>query len=113
MQRFPSFGLFLLAASCWLAAGPGGVTIQAMTACQHHETQVPHGDHSGVPSDGPCFCDEMTGGSDLALSPAVPAPVVAPPVVTPTVRAQLDPSPFSLPPSPSFAPIPPPPNGLV
>jgi len=114
MQRHASFALFLLAASCWLTAGPGGVTIQAMIACQHHEThQVPHGDHAGGPSDGPCFCDEMTGGSDLVLSPAVPTPVVAQPVVTPTIRAQLDPSPVRLPPSPSFAPTPPPPNGLV
>ena len=53
----------------------------------------------------------MTGVSDLAtVSPAVlPVPELLP-VLTAPVIAFTDPSPFPLPPSPSFAPESPPPD---
>jgi len=114
MPRFASSAVFLLAAGCWLAAGSGGGTIQAMIACEHHETHhVPHGDHPGAPTDGPCFCDEMTGGSMAVLSPALPAPVAAQLEIAAVVAVPTHPARVAPPPSPSFAPTPPPPNGLV
>jgi hypothetical protein len=115
---------FLIAAACWIAAGPGGVTVQALIACHHHHAshaphappapQAPHTpqSHDGDP-DGPCFCDEMMGGWTVALSPALPAPVVAPPSVPTSTRVRPYQSPFLPPPSLLLAPESPPPNGLV
>src|SRR3989441_11672136 len=74
MRSAPRLVLFTLAAACWLFAGPGGATSRALLACHHHATHHAAGGHHTLPSDGPCFCDEMTGGSDLALSVAVAEP---------------------------------------
>jgi len=113
MRRAATFTVLLLAAGCWLAAGPGGLTVRALLACQHHHAAAGHAGHHGpvAPSDAPCFCADMTGASDLAtVSPAVlPVPEL-PPVLTAPVIALKDPSPFPLPPSPSFAPESPPPD---
>ncbi len=99
-----------------MAAGPGGATTRALLACYHHATHHAAGGggrgHHTLPSDGPCFCDEMTSGLDLAVSMAVPTPDM--PGLTPVAPTAQpsDPSLFPLPASPSFAPTPPPPNGL-
>src|SRR5207237_970596 len=77
MRRTPRLILFTLAAACWLAAGPGGATLQAVLACRHHALHQPHPGHTGAPKDAPCFCGQMTGSADLALSVAVPAPLPA------------------------------------
>jgi hypothetical protein len=112
MRRRLLLPTLLLAAAAWFAAGPGGVTLQAIAACRHHaRVGFTHHGHDGKPPPGtPCFCDEMTGGSDLALSPAVPAPAAVSAVMVALHRAV----PFPLPPSPfrsvSEAPIPRPPN---
>lgn len=72
-MRRPRFVVTLVVAYvCWLAAGPGGVGIQASLACRHQ--QMHHHHHHGAPA-GPCFCDQMGGGSDAALSETLPAPV--------------------------------------
>ncbi len=115
MRHRPTLLLFLVAAACWLAAGPGGATLQAVLACRHHAMHQSHGQHhpGGAPTDGPCFCDEMTGGLDLAVSVAVPAPLAAEPTVLLPVAEPSDVSLFPLPSSPSFAPVSPPPNGLA
>ncbi|HEX4629302.1 MAG TPA: hypothetical protein VH137_10990 [Gemmatimonadales bacterium] len=101
-----------MAAACWLAAGPGGETTRALLACDHHAMHHASGrdGHHTAPSDGPCFCGEMTGGLDLAVSTAVPTPPAASPVVVTLERAVSYQSLFPLPPSPAFSPIPPPPN---
>jgi hypothetical protein len=112
MRRASAVIAFTLAALCWLAAGPGGVTVQALLACGHHAMHQSHDGHGGAPANGPCFCDEMTGGSDLAVSMAVPTPPVASPLVAVPDAAPMDAGLFPLPPSPVFPPIPPPPNGL-
>jgi len=114
MRRTRRLILFALAAACWLAAGPGGTTTRALLVCHHHATHhaAGSGGHHTPPSDGPCFCDEMTGGSDLAVSTAVPTPPT--PVLTlvaPLRHAEYA-SLFPLPASPAFTPVPPPPNGL-
>ena len=113
MRRVATVVLLPLAAACWLAAGPGGLTVRALLACQHHHAAAGHAGHHGspsAPSDAPCFCADMTGASDLAtVSPAVPVPGLLP-VLTAQVIAFTDPSPFPLPPSPSFAPESPPPD---
>jgi len=72
-----------------------------------------HGGHHQTPTDGPCFCDEMTGGSDLAISVAVPAPFAAEPTILEPVVEPSRASRFPLPSSPSFAPVSPPPNRLA
>jgi len=112
MRSSPRLILFTLAAACWLAAGPGGSTTRALLACHHYAAHHAAGGHHTLPSDGPCFCDDMTGGLDLAVSTAVPAPPLALPAVAAPPRVALDPSLFPLPPSPLFSPTPPPPNGL-
>jgi hypothetical protein len=110
MRRAPPLVLFSFAALCWLAAGPGGVTVQALAACRHDAMHQSHPGHGGAPA-GPCFCDEMTGGSDLAVSTAVPTPPGPSPDVAGAERVPLLSARFPLPPSPVFAPTPPPPNG--
>ena len=112
MQSTPRLILFTLAAACWLAAGPGGATTRALLACHHHATHHAAGRHHTVPSDGPCFCDEMTGGLDLVVSTAVPTPGTPGLTLVAPAARQSDPSLFPLPPSPSFSPTTPPPNGL-
>ena len=112
MRSTPRLILFTLAAACWLAAGPGGATLQGTLACRHHATHQSHPSHGGAPTDGPCFCGEMTGSADLALSVAVPAPLPASPAIAVPEQTLVDPSLFPLPPSPAFSPTPPPPNGL-
>ena len=114
MRRSATVVLTALAAACWLAAGPGGLTVRALLACRHNHAAAGHAGHHGplsAPSDAPCFCADMTGVSDLAtVSPAVlPVPELLP-VLTVPVIAFTDPSPFPLPPSPSFAPESPPPD---
>jgi len=113
MRRVAGLTAYALAAACWLAAGPGGATVDALIACRHHQAHHAHGGHAGAPSNGPCFCGEMTGGSDLVMSPAVPAALVARPVMAVVLRCASYPAPFPLPPSPSFAPESPPPNALA
>jgi hypothetical protein len=117
MRSTPRLVLFTLAAACWLAAGPGGTTTRALLACHHHAAHHAAGGgghHSfPVPSDGPCFCDEMTGVLDLVVSTAVPTPPLALPAVAAPPRAVVDSLLFPLPPSPSFAPAPPPPNAVA
>ncbi|HMH83271.1 MAG TPA: hypothetical protein VK531_10400 [Gemmatimonadales bacterium] len=112
MRSTPRRVLFTLAAACWLAAGPGGETTRALLACHHDAAHHASGAHHAAPSDGPCFCDQMTGGLDLAVSTAVPTPPVASPAVAAIVRVVTYPSLFPLPPSPLLGPTPPPPNGL-
>src|SRR5713101_2979092 len=114
MRSTPRLILFTLAAACWLAAGPGGATTRALLACRHHATHhaAGGGGHHTLPSDGPCFCGEMTGSADLALSVAVPAPLPASPAIALPEQVVVYLSLFPLPPSPSFTPTPPPPNSL-
>ena len=106
--------LVLLVGALWLCAGPGRVSLQAVLACQHHPGEHAHssGGHS-APTQGPCFCDEMTGGFDLAMSPALPAPVRLPVVVTAPELPWAYPSPVPVPPSPFLALESPPPNPLA
>lgn len=105
---------FTLAAACWLAAGPGGVTVQALLACRHHAMHQSHPGHdtSGRPSDGPCFCGEMINGSDLAVSTAAPTPPAAPSVLALPTEMMVHAALFPLPPSPAFPPASPPPIRL-
>ena len=100
--------LTVLALPCALAAGSLG-SVLASQACRH--TIVHHGIGHGT-IDGPCWCDQMTGGG-ITLQPVVEAlppltAAVAPPVyeaVATVCRVVLFPE------SPGFAPTPPPPNG--
>jgi len=113
MPRFAPRTILVVAAMCWLAAGPGGVVVKAALACHHAMKVAQHG-HMGhgprMPGDGPCFCSQMIGAFDQAVSVAVaslrmPALHTASPIVTET-----HPSLFPLPPSPVVAPETPPPN---
>src|SRR5207244_2557823 len=79
MRRTPRLILFTLAAACWLAAGPGGATLQAVLACRHHALHQPHPGHTGAPKDAPVFCGQMSGSAGLALSGARPATATAAP----------------------------------
>ena len=112
MRQATTLTVLLLAAGCWLAGGPGGLTVRALLACQHHHAAAGHAGHHGpvAPSDAPCFCADMTGASDLAtVSPAAPAPEPLP-VVAAAAVAVADPSLFPLPLSPAFSPESPPPD---
>ncbi|HZI22431.1 MAG TPA: hypothetical protein VFD76_07925 [Gemmatimonadales bacterium] len=111
MRSAASLGLLVLASLCWLAAGPAGGTIREVLACQHHARHHAHPGHS-APTDGPCFCDQMTGGSDLAVAEAMPARPAVPAVSVVLVAISVYASPFRLPASPAFAPASPPPIGL-
>src|SRR2546421_2990812 len=113
MRRGAVLFVYALAACCWLAGGPGGAPLDALLACRHHQAPPPHDRHAGPPSGGPCFCSEMPGGSDIAISPAAPAPLAMPLVVPVARRVAARRSPFPLPPSPSYAPESPPPNALA
>jgi hypothetical protein len=109
MRSILRLALFCVAAACWLAAGPGGETTRALLACSHETMHHAAGGHHSAPTDGPCFCDQMTGGLDLAVSTAAPTPPVGSPAAVPTIIV-LDRPHFTLPPSPTFSPITPPPN---
>lgn len=114
-MRRGSLLALLLAIGCWLGAGPGGITLQAVLACRHHAALA--GEHSHhmptIPPGQPCFCDQMTGGDDLLPSAAVltPAPISTLIVVVEGVV------PFPLSPSlfPGFSPdlLTPPPIALA
>lgn len=114
MPRFVTRTLLIVAAACWLAAGPGGLVLRAVLACNHAEKHGQHGHtdmgHSAhMPGDGPCFCAGMVGTFDQVVSVAVPSLlIVAPSTVSPIVSV-ADPSPVSLPPSPVAVPETPPP----
>jgi hypothetical protein len=112
MRGVPRLTVFALAALCWLTAGPGGGTVREVLACRHHAMHHMAGQHASSPADGPCFCDEMTGQLDLAVSTAVPTPLGQYVVILPPVADLRRAVPFPLPHSPSFAPTPPPPIGL-
>src|SRR2546425_3555153 len=94
MRATPRLTLFTLAAVCWLAAGPGGATLQGTLACRHHATHQSHPGHGGAPADGPCFCGEMTGSAGLALSAAGPAPPPAAPTIAMPGRGPVGPALF-------------------
>ncbi len=104
--------MFTLAALCWLAAGPGGETVREVLVCRHHAAHHAAGHHASSPADGPCFCDQMTGGLDLAVSTAVPTPLVPQVATRPVVVESQHPPLFPLPSSPAFTPASPPPIGL-
>ena len=114
-MRRGSLLALLLAVGCWLGAGPGGITLQAVLACRHHAALA--GEHShhmpAVPPGTPCFCDQMTGGNDLLPSAAVMTPA---PIASMVVVMEGD-VPFPLPPFlfPGFSPVPltPPPIALA
>src|SRR4029077_9791957 len=110
MRRTPRLAFFVLAAACWLAAGPGGETTRALIACSHEAMHHAGGGHHSAPTDGPCFCDQMSGGLDLALSAAAPTPPGVSPIVVVLMVLAMNPSAFPLPPSPLFSPVLPPPN---
>src|SRR5437879_4426463 len=114
-MRRGSLLALLLAVGCWLGAGPGGITLQAVLACRHHAALA--GEHSHhmptVPPGTPCFCDQMTGGNDLLPSAAAltPAPIATVVVVAEVAfRFPLPPSPF---PGFSAVPLTPPPIALA
>jgi len=72
---------FWLVAACWLAAGPGGDAVRAVLACRHAAMHMaPAGGQQGgsMPSGAPCFCGQMVGSFDQALSLALPAPALPP-----------------------------------
>ena len=112
MRSTASLGLLAVASLCWLAAGPAGNTIREVIACRHHVQHHAHVGH-GAPTDGPCFCDQMTGGSDLAVAEAMPAPLAVPEIRVALVAVPVSAALFPLPASPAFAPAPPPPIGLA
>ena len=112
MRATPRLVLFTLAAACWLAAGPGGGTVREWLACRHHAAHHMAGRHPPTPADGPCFCDQMTGALDLAVSTAVPTPLVPQVAPLPLVVEPAHPSLFPVPSSPAFTPTPPPPIAL-
>ena len=104
---------FTLAAACWLAAGPGGLTVREVLVCRHHAVHHRAGAHPSSPANGPCFCHQMTGGLDVAVSTAVPTPLVPQLAILPAVVRPVPPSLFPLPSSPFYSPTPPPPDALT
>src|SRR2546429_2705420 len=112
MRRAAALSVYVFAAFCWLAGGPGGATLDALLACRHHQAHHTHAGHSGTPSDGPCFCSEMTGGSDVAGSPPPPPPPPAPPGGPAAPARAAPPAPPPPSPLPPFSPPPPPPTAL-
>lgn len=100
--------LSVLALAGLLTAGSLG-SVLASQACRHmarHHAMAPGA------TDGPCWCDQMTGGG-MSLQPVVEAIPPAPPLVaSPVQRVVVVVSlPVLLPDSPTFPPTPPPPNG--
>src|SRR5207245_10590172 len=78
MRSAPGLVLFMLAAACWLAAGPGGETTRALLACSHEAMHHTGRGHHSTPTGGPCFCDPIGAGARLAVSTAVRARTVWP-----------------------------------
>jgi hypothetical protein len=70
MRHTPPAGRagFLLAALCWLAAGPGAAPLGALAECRHEEHA--HHQHGTPAPTGPCFCGEMHADGDLTLPAA-------------------------------------------
>jgi hypothetical protein len=101
-RHAPFRAVFWLAATCWLAAGPGGVVVKAVLAC-HHATMVAH--HG----PGPCFCSQMTGAFDQAVSVALPAVTLVAPLRAVPGAPAVESARFPLPPSPVTSPETPPP----
>ncbi len=102
---------FWLVAACWLAAGPGGDAVRAVLACRHAAMHMAAGDarqEANMPSGAPCFCGQMIGGFDQALSVALPAPAL-PPVTAKAVVDLVRPSRMSHLPSWLLPPETPPP----
>ena len=100
--------LTVLALAGVLAGGSLG-SVLASQACRHmaaHQA-MQHG-----AADGPCWCDQMTGGG-LSVQPVVEALPPATTAVTSLVHYVVvaSTSAVPVPDSPSFAPTPPPPNG--
>jgi len=112
MRATPRLVVFTLAALCWLGAGPGGATVREVLVCRHHAAHHAAGHHATSPADGPCFCDEMTGGLDLAVSTAVPTPLVPQLAILAPAAASSPVSRIPHPASPTYPPTPPPPIGL-
>lgn len=113
MRRCSTVLALTLAAACWLAAGPGFVGLEAALLCHHHYGAM--GQHHGhaMPSDGPCFCDQMIGALDTA-APDVLANAPVPAAIT--VERFVPEAPvsrFPIPDSPSFSPETPPPNACA
>jgi len=118
MRRRRDVAVLVISLGMWLAAGPGGITVQAIMACAHTAKHTEHAGHESPANqqpapDAPCFCDGMTPGSDVLLSFAQSAPVCT---TAATVVPNRDVG-FSPPAAPhaSFikSPIPPPPNTLA
>ena len=106
-RRCASFrAVLLLASSCWLAAGPGGVVMRAALACRQVAMHMHHGP---TPNGGPCFCSQMVGAFDQVLAAALPPVEPVHHLMAAPVVPASHPSPFPLPPSPVFAPETPPP----
>jgi hypothetical protein len=113
MRRRSTVLALTLAAACWLAAGPGFVGLEAVLLCHHHYGAMGHRHGRPLPADGPCFCDQMVGSLDTAAADAAtaaPAPVA---ITVDRFVPGADPSPFPLPPSPTFTPETPPPIALA
>jgi hypothetical protein len=110
MRRRSTVLALTLGAACWLAAGPGFVGLEAALLCHHHYGAMGHHHGHPMPADGPCFCDQMVGALDTAAPDALaaaPAPVA---ITVDRFVPEADPSPISVPRSPSFTPETPPPN---
>lgn len=101
-----------LAAAAWLIAGPGGLLLREVLTCRDHMATTQHtgGGHHAPPA-GPCFCSQMAGAFDQAVSVAVPALAIAAVSTAPTVDASY-PAVVSLPVSLTRAPNPRPPIPL-
>src|SRR3989442_3585051 len=76
MRGTPRLILFTLAAVCWLAAGPGGATLQGTLACRHHATHQSHPGHGGGPPPAP---PAFFGGGTRGAGPALSSRAAGPP----------------------------------
>jgi len=97
-------------AGCWLAAGPGGLLLREVLACD--DAMATHAGHTHhAPPSGPCFCSQMAGGFDQAVSVAAPVLAMVTVSVAPTVDWSYA-SPFPLPLSLTLTPNPRPPISI-
>jgi hypothetical protein len=106
--------IVVIAATFWLAAGPGGLVLRAALACNpvsmhghHGHAGLGHGAH--MPGDGPCFCSQMVGAFDQAVSVAMASVSVSTLQAAGPIVTETHPSLFPLPPSPVVTPETPPP----
>jgi hypothetical protein len=112
-MRFPLRSvrrLLALAFSCWVIAVPLTSFARDAALCRHlamHEGMPPD-DRSGAP----CWCSDMTGNTTpiAAETPSLPADNILLPAGAVPRQAIAMPFTGSHPPSPSYAPTPPPPN---